>query len=279
MPSPRNRPVPRFAPENSITLVSALDIFGRAVDPAWTGEEIKAGTAPEPTDEHLATVAFACFTGEAADNPQAEGGDENPSEGQILAALYECREVNFVARRRWKATAIQFMRYLHQGMLTPSALASNGVTYEVPAHLWASENAEDLFDSGGHLEVRNGQLAVPRGLIQTDTATVLVNGNDLQQLISAISDGDIPSGAPAVTTEQVDRYRTGLPGRPTISHLIEAELRRRIAAGECEATLSAEAQALRQWAISTHPNAPPPSTGAIENRIRTPYNALFRRTK
>jgi hypothetical protein len=44
MPSPRNRPVPRFAPEGSITLVSALDIFGRAVDPAWTGKEFKADT-------------------------------------------------------------------------------------------------------------------------------------------------------------------------------------------------------------------------------------------
>ena len=28
MPSPRNRPVPRFAPEGSITLISALDISG-----------------------------------------------------------------------------------------------------------------------------------------------------------------------------------------------------------------------------------------------------------
>ena len=68
LPAPRNRPVPRFAPEDSITLISALDIFGRAVDPAWTGEEIKADTAPEPSDEHLANLAFARVTCEAADN-------------------------------------------------------------------------------------------------------------------------------------------------------------------------------------------------------------------
>jgi hypothetical protein len=275
MPSPRNRPVPRFAPEGSITLMSALDIFGRAVDPAWTGEEINADTAPEPSDEHLANLAFARVTREAADNP----GDENPSEHEILAALYEAREMTFAARRRWKATAIRFMRYLHQGMLAPSAMGDDGKVYEVPAHRWASKHAEELFDNGGYLEVRNGQLADPRDLIQTDTATVLVNANDLQQLITAISDGDIPPAAPVVTTEQADRYRTGLPGRPTIAHLIEAKLRQRIAAGECEATLSAETRALRQWAISTHPNAPPPSTGAIENRIRSPYNTLFRSTK
>ena len=45
MPAPRNPPVPRFAPQNSITLITALDIYGRAVDPTWTGEEVKADTA------------------------------------------------------------------------------------------------------------------------------------------------------------------------------------------------------------------------------------------
>jgi hypothetical protein len=48
MPAPRNRPVPRFAPEGIISLITALDIFGRAVDLAWTGEEVEADTAPEP---------------------------------------------------------------------------------------------------------------------------------------------------------------------------------------------------------------------------------------
>jgi hypothetical protein len=68
MPPPRNRPVPRFAPEGSITLISALDILGRAVDPAWTGEEIKADTAPDQRpiasvfalDPVLSAGAVAC---------------------------------------------------------------------------------------------------------------------------------------------------------------------------------------------------------------------------
>jgi hypothetical protein len=276
MSSPRNRPVPRFAPERSITLISALDIFGRAVDPAWTGEEIMADTAPESSDEHLANLAFARVTTEAADNPRGELGDDNPSERQILAALYESREMNFGARRRWKAAAIRLMGYLHQGMLTPSAMGDDGRVYEVTAHLWASEHAEDLFDNGGYLEVRNGQLAEPRGLLQTDTATVLVNGDDLQRLIIAINEGSIPTVAPEV---KADPYRTGLPGRPTIGHLIEAKLRRRIAAGEFNPTIKAEAEALREWAISTHPNAPAPTPKAIQNLIRDLYNALVRRTK
>ena len=89
MPAPRNPPVPRFAPQNSITLITALDIYGRAVDPTWTGEEVKADTAPEPSDGHLANLAFARVTREAADNPRGEVGVENPSEQQILAALQE----------------------------------------------------------------------------------------------------------------------------------------------------------------------------------------------
>jgi hypothetical protein len=168
------------------------------------------------------------------------------------------------------------MRYLHQGMFTPSAIGSDGMVYEMPAHLWASENAEDLFDNGGYLEIRNGQLAVPRGLIQTDTATVLVNGDDLQRLITAINEGSIPAVAPEV---KADPYRTGLPGRPTIRHLILDELRRRITAGEFHPTISAEAQALRQWTISNHSEVSAPSDKSIENLIRPLYNALVQRTK
>lgn len=269
MPAPRNPPVPRFAPQNSITLITALDIYGRAVDPAWTGEEIMADTAPEPSDERLANLAFARVTQEAADNPGGEVEDENRSEQQILAALYEAREVNFAARRRWKDAALRFMRYLHQGMVTPSALGTDGRVYEVPAHLWASKHPEDLFDNGGYLEVLKGQLAVPRGLIETDTATVLVNGDDLQRLITAIDEGSIPAVASKV---KADPYRTGLPGRPTIRHLILDELRRRNAAGECEPTVKAEAQVLQEWASSAHPNAPPPATGTIENLILWPIS-------
>jgi hypothetical protein len=276
MPSPRNPRVPRFAPEASITLMSALDIFGRAVDPAWTGEEIKAEIAPEPTDEDLANLAFARVTGEAAHDPRGEVGDEHLTEHQILAALSEQREISFAARRRWKAATIRFMRYLHQGMLRPSAMGDDGGVYEVPAHLWASKHAEDLFDNGGYLEVRNGLLAVPRGLPQTDTATVLVNGDDLQRFITAINEGSIPGVAPEV---KADPYRTGLPGRPSIAHLILAELRRRFAAGEFNPTISAEAQALRQWTISNHPEVSAPIDKSIENLIRPLYNALVRRTK
>jgi hypothetical protein len=189
MPPPLNRPVPRFAPEGSITLTTALDIFGRAVDPVWTGEEINADTGPEPSDEHLANLAFARVTREAADAPGREVEDDISSERQILEALHAYRDEKFAARRRWKNAVFELMGCLHRGMLAASAMGSDGRIYDVSAHLWASEHAEDLFDNGGSLEVRAGQLAVPKVLIQTDSATVLVNGDDLQRLITAITRG------------------------------------------------------------------------------------------
>jgi hypothetical protein len=171
------------------------------------------------------------------------------------------------------------MGYLHQGVFTPSAIGNDGMVYEVPSHIWASEHAEDLFDNGGSLEVRAGQLAVPSGHTHTDTAVILVNRDDVQRLITAINKGEIPSAAPGITTEQVDPYRTGLPGRRTISHLTVPEFRRRAAAGECKPTLKAEAEALWEWAITTHPEGAQPTPGTIENQIRPFYNALVRSTK
>jgi hypothetical protein len=220
MSPPRNLPVPRLAPANSITLVAAFDAFGRAIDPAWTGGEIQVDTAPEPSDEDLAHRAFARVTREASDDPRGETDDENLPEHGILAALHARRDVEFAARRRWKAAAIAFLRHLHQGRLKPVAMGKDGMVYEVPAHLWAAADADTLFDNGGCLEVRTGRLAVPsRPTMAEDSAIVLVNRNELQGLI-AILDGDSPPTAATTTAEgqQVEMVRTGLPGRPQANH-------------------------------------------------------------
>ena len=62
MSSPKSLPLPPLAPAGSITLVRALDEFGLATDPAWTGDELLADTAPEPSDDDLANQA--CTDGE-----------------------------------------------------------------------------------------------------------------------------------------------------------------------------------------------------------------------
>lgn len=80
------------------------------------------------------------------------------------------------------------------------------------------------------------------------------------------------------TGPSTDPYKTGLPGRQTIRHLILAEFERLAASGQMEQTIAGQARSLRAWAAATHPGAPTPSVGTIENHIREAYNAAKTRT-
>ena len=60
---------------------------------------------------------------------------------------------------------------------------------------------------------------------------------------------------------------TGLPGRPTSWHLIEAECRRRYQAGERHDTKAEWARQLRAWIVSQHPGTSPPTKKTIANRL------------
>ncbi len=66
-------------------------------------------------------------------------------------------------------------------------------------------------------------------------------------------------------------YSTGLPGRPTIRHLIEQEFERRVTDKVFETTLRREAEVLLKWVETTHPQAPTPTAKSIENLIRSQY--------
>lgn len=76
-----------------------------------------------------------------------------------------------------------------------------------------------------------------------------------------------------------DRLSSGYPGRPSkIAHLIEHKFLSRVQSGEAHqsGSLAVEARWLRDWAIRTHPEAPQPTVGTIENNLRERYNALVR---
>ena len=77
----------------------------------------------------------------------------------------------------------------------------------------------------------------------------------------------------------LDRYTTGAPGRPTSAHLIEAEFERRTEAGETQASLRAEANALAAWLQQAHPGAPRMSWKTIENHIRVRFRQRARDSK
>jgi hypothetical protein len=275
MASPRNPPVPRLAPVHSMSLPAALNAFGKACDPAWTGDEILA--EPEPSDDELASSVSRWVKVHAGSSPSLP--TDLAEQHAMLAEMRRQRDIEFVARRRWQAAAIALLRHLHRGALRPTAMGSDGMPYEVPPHLWAAESAEALFDNGGYLEVRSGKLVVPRRPITAeDTAIVLVDGDQLQDLITAILDegtASPPAVPPASETQQLDVGRRGKPGRPSpTAQPIEEELRRRAAAGECASGLRAEAKALLAWAVKTYPNEHHMTVEGLENRIRDLYWSL-----
>lgn len=71
----------------------------------------------------------------------------------------------------------------------------------------------------------------------------------------------------APADEKVISIQTGLPGKPTSWHLIEAECRRRYEAGEQHDAKAEWARQLRAWIVSRHPGMSPPTEKTIANRL------------
>lgn len=68
-----------------------------------------------------------------------------------------------------------------------------------------------------------------------------------------------------------DKTHTGAPGRPRVSHLVEAEFRKRANEGAFLPTLAEEARALQQWQLREHSDTPLLTEKTIKNRIRKLY--------
>ena len=106
-----------------------------------------------------------------------------------------------------------------------------------------------------------------RAKINWETSSISADGLEFVSVRILEKDRPVP----------VNPYRTGLPGKPSIRHLILGELERRVKAGNLKPILAHEAKALREWAESTHPKAPTPGVRAIENMIRGEYRKIVRR--
>ena len=65
--------------------------------------------------------------------------------------------------------------------------------------------------------------------------------------------------------------RTGAPGRPSSSHLVEAEFAARCTRNEVEASLAEEAEVLAAWLRNKHPYSPRLAPKTIKNRLRVAY--------
>ena len=78
-----------------------------------------------------------------------------------------------------------------------------------------------------------------------------------------------PSQEPAVASDSGAIMKTGAAGRPTASHLVLAEAKRRRQSGETVKRVSGEAEALHNWyEVNRRADWPNLSAKAIENKIR-----------
>jgi hypothetical protein len=161
------------------------------------------------------------------------------------------------ADRCSEADAIEQLRAAIVDRVVAARLPDPGSTKDnAPYPPWADKFVGDT--SGGRR-----QIPVPetwsRAEIRSD-GTVLFFG---RTYLFAVLREHVLRTWPDSTT-----YRTGAPGRPTSTHLIVEEARRRIRAGPHPATLKAFAQELAAWLSVTHPNAAPTKAKTIQNSIR-----------
>ena len=90
----------------------------------------------------------------------------------------------------------------------------------------------------------DARVRVPVGLwhdrakINWETSSISADGLEFVSVRILEKDRPVP----------VNPYRTGLPGKPSIRHLILGELERRVKAGNLKPILAHEAKALREWA-------------------------------
>ncbi len=75
-----------------------------------------------------------------------------------------------------------------------------------------------------------------------------------------------PDTEPAVASETI--YKTGVAGKPTSWHLVEAEVRRRWNSGEGHERSTIEwAREMDQWLTQSHPSAPPLKEKSLKNHL------------
>jgi hypothetical protein len=69
-------------------------------------------------------------------------------------------------------------------------------------------------------------------------------------------------------------YRTGFAGRPSVKHLVAAEMERRAKSGELKESMRAEAKELAEWYARAHPAGPRVKAGTIRNSLADLHRQL-----
>jgi hypothetical protein len=176
-------------------------------------------------------------------------------EMQRSNALIEQRE------RAWRDLCFDLISRLRSGELIATGLEEpltlDRARRPIPVHLW-----QVLRPDFKHSAAVGGGLKISGILVRRAT--------------------EADQEPPAVSTAVEDFLDPDLdilpearpPGRPSMMPKIEAEMRRRAAAGQLRMTLSAESKVLASWAQTTHPDERPPRAKSIQRRLGRLYQEL-----
>jgi hypothetical protein len=85
-----------------------------------------------------------------------------------------------------------------------------------------------------------------------------------------------PFGAVGSSTSDAANYRTGVPGKPSSMHLVEAEFAGRCERAEVAETVTRESEQVASWLNDAHPEAPPLTAKTIKNKLAAPYRGYQR---
>jgi hypothetical protein len=85
-----------------------------------------------------------------------------------------------------------------------------------------------------------------------------------------------PFGAVGSSTSDAANYRTGVPGKPSSMHLVEAEFAGRCERAEVAETVTRESEQVASWLNDAHPEAPPLTAKKIKNKLAAPYRGYQR---
>jgi hypothetical protein len=170
-------------------------------------------------------------------------------------ALIEQRE------RAWRDLCLDLISRLRSGELIATGLEEPLTLHRaptpIPPHLWQALRPD--FKNSAAV---GGGLRISAILVRRAT------GADQERTAVSSAVEERPDSDPDAIPEARP------PGRPSIMPKIEAELRRRAAAGQLRDTLGAESKVLARWAQTTHPDEGPPRAKSIERRLGRLYQEL-----
>jgi hypothetical protein len=278
-----------FVPHGYLTLRQALDRVAQSLfGDEWQGTVLSDGEQAALVRQRQAVKLLRAYStsGRVARSGSASSRRPDRQELEDKAAdTPETKAAQAKLKRRdnlrTRATE-PLQQALFAGEVSAFVLSEGGSKSDVPVRVWGSADAARVFDTGKAAVSIRGYSYGSSGMLE---GRVLVQEASLESWLTPAEPRRAPTTAASAAdatleeTESPDPYKTGLPGRPSIAHLIEREFERRVEAGIALRVLAREAGELRAWAIEQHPDAPPPTEKTIANQIRELHRRYVEMTR